>query len=132
MKRSIGVALARRKDRSRSTPIWATHPPATSLLLDARHQRLAQLCEICGNVQRPRETDRRPAKLELLNKQREDRDVQDIFELFAEDSWCNVYAGEREVRPLAAPALKVTGLSVDSQAAVGGAQTQPGRLAKTF
>jgi hypothetical protein len=56
------------------------HHPATSLLLDARHQRLGQLCEICCNVQRPRETERRTAKLEFLNKQREDRDLQEILD----------------------------------------------------
>ena len=80
-----------------------THHPATSLLLDARHQRLGQLCEICCNVQRPRETERRTAKLEFLNKQREDRDLQEIFELIFVDSQRNVYGGELEVRPPGAP-----------------------------
>jgi hypothetical protein len=98
MKRSIGVALARRKDRSRSTPLWATHPAATSLLLDARHQRLGQLCEICCNVQRPPENDRRTAKLEFLNKPREDRDVQEILELLFQDSQRNVYSAKEESR----------------------------------
>jgi hypothetical protein len=76
-----------------------THHPATSLLLGARHQRLGQLCEICCNVQRPRETERRPAKLEFLNKQREDRDLQEILDLIFGDSQLNVYGGELEVRP---------------------------------
>jgi len=69
-----------------------SHPPATSLLVDTRHQRLGQLYEICCNVQRPRETDRRTAKLELLNKQREDRDSQEIFELLFQDSQRKVHA----------------------------------------
>ena len=80
-----------------------THHPATFLLLDARHQRLGRLCEICCNVQRPRETERRTAKLEFLNKQREDRDLQEILDLFGEDDWRNVYAGELKVRPPRAP-----------------------------
>jgi hypothetical protein len=83
-----------------------THHPATSLLLDARHQRLGQLCEICCNVQRPRETERRTAKLEFLNKQREDRDLQEILELIFADSQLNIYAGELEVRPPAAPTTR--------------------------
>jgi hypothetical protein len=29
-----------------------------------------------------------------------------ILDLFAEDSWPNVYAGEREVRPPGAPTIK--------------------------
>jgi hypothetical protein len=39
------------------------------------------------------ETDRRTAKLEFLSEQREDRDVQEIFELLFQDSQRNVYAG---------------------------------------
>ena len=84
-----------------------THHPATSLLLDARHQRLGRLCEICCNVQRPRETERRTAKLEFLNKQREDRDLQEIFDLLAEDNRLNVYTGKLEVRPPGAPTTRL-------------------------
>jgi hypothetical protein len=56
-----------------------------------------------ATFQRPRETDWRTAKLEFLNRQREDRDVEEIFDLFAVDSRRNVYAGELEVRPPGAP-----------------------------
>jgi hypothetical protein len=55
--------------------------PATSLLLDARYWRVGRLCEICRNVQRSRKTDRRAAKLDFINEQREDRDVEEILGL---------------------------------------------------
>jgi hypothetical protein len=88
--------LAQTADRVRRVALLlsnadlVTHPPATSLLLHWRYQRLGQRCEICCNVQRPRATDRRWAKLEFLNKQREDRDIQEILDTL---EWAVLLAG---------------------------------------
>jgi hypothetical protein len=69
--RLIHIGLERRRSGDPS--------PTTSRLLHARHQKLGQLSGICRTVQRLRETDRRTAKLEFRNRQREDRHIQEIF-----------------------------------------------------
>ena len=72
-----------------------------------------------GNLlQRPATAGDRPANGEarILNKQREDRDLQEIFDLLAEDSRLNVYAGKLEVRPTGAP---TTPARIETNAAAG-------------
>jgi hypothetical protein len=96
---SVEVYSRYAANRLMTSQFAVTHPPATSLLLDVGHQRLGQLCEICCNVQRFRETDRRTAKLEFLNKPREDRDVQELLDLLFSGSSAQCLCGSTPGAP---------------------------------
>jgi hypothetical protein len=55
---------------------------------------------------------------EFDDRHREDHHVQEILDLFAEDSWLNVDAGEFDVRPPGAPTIRPSELGrPDSPAA---------------
>jgi hypothetical protein len=89
--------------RSRSVTSHADlliDPPATSCCSMRGIGRLAQQCEICWNVQRPRKTDRRAATLDFLNKQRDAR-LKNSSISFSRIVGA-IFMAAREVRPPAA------------------------------
>jgi hypothetical protein len=78
----------------------------TSLLPDARHQKLGHLCEICCNVQRPRETERRSSDSSTTRAKTATFEIPSIsvFRIVG----ANVYR-LREVRPPGAWLRQQTG-----------------------